>query len=212
LSYTGYYPWKIPRGALNVHEARKWRFINAVIYNPIIGLIKISFLLTLIKLQSPNRYIRLALWSIMVLTFMTMISGPLIIIFECWPMEAHWDYTVGHCVDRRITILSGVSLALLTDVLVLFMPTWILYGLQIERRKKFQVIAFLSLGVAVTAIGAYRLASFVIVLNVSNGETESTHTIRPTLSNIECNLAAIAACGATIKWLLGLFIPYFDSS
>ncbi|KAF2641399.1 hypothetical protein P280DRAFT_517603 [Massarina eburnea CBS 473.64] len=43
VSYSGYHASDIPKGAINVPEMLKWRFINNVMYNPILGLAKISF-------------------------------------------------------------------------------------------------------------------------------------------------------------------------
>lgn len=44
------------------------------------------------------------------------------------------------------TSLSTVTVVFVTDAMVLIMPTWIIYDLQMAIKRKFITIAFLSLG------------------------------------------------------------------
>ncbi|KAF2185888.1 hypothetical protein K469DRAFT_463794, partial [Zopfia rhizophila CBS 207.26] len=213
-SYTGYQPYNIPKGAVNKVETAKWRYITAVIYNPILGLIKISFLLTLIKLCSPNLWINGSLWTIFSINVAFTIAAPIAAAFQCVPVPHFWDpiNKPGKCIDKKQYIYSTIIVTIITDVLVLIMPTWILYDLHMPRKNKITIAAFLSLGLAVTAIAAYRLAFFVQVFSLKSPMAESPYSIRTALSNLESNLAVIATCGPTIKWLLGTCIPFFDSS
>jgi hypothetical protein len=119
----------------------------------------------------------------------------------------------GYCIDKKKYIYSTIAVTIITDVLVTLMPAWILYGLQMPRRNKAVIICFLSLGLIVAAIACYRLSYFVKVFKLDDPlRKESPYNLRTPLSNIEGNLAAIAACGPTLKWILGRFFPFFDSS
>ena len=80
------------------------------------------------------------------------------------------------------------------------------------QKIKVGVIAFLSLPIAVAVIGCYRLHTFVMVFSLPSLSAEDPYNVRNALSNIESNLAVIATCGLTIKWLLARFIPYFNST
>ncbi|KAF2876294.1 hypothetical protein BDV95DRAFT_221543 [Massariosphaeria phaeospora] len=214
VSYTGYHLESVPKGAMNKMQTAKWRYVNAVLYNPILALIKISFVLTLIKLGSTNRWIRHSLWGLLAINCMFMVAGTLIAMLNCVPIPKFWDRTIpGTCIDVKKYIYSTVIVTIITDVLVTAMPAWILYGLQMRRTAKMTIVCFLSLGLIVTAIASYRLSFFVKVLNTANPVTnESPYNLRTPLSNIEANLAVIAACGPTLKWVFGLFIPFFDSN
>lgn len=130
------------------------------------------------------------------------------------PVARFWDRTIpGSCLDAKQYVLSNVIITIITDVLVTLIPVWILHGLQIPLKNKITIICFLSLGLIVTAIASYRLAWFVKVFRLKDPlRQESPYNVRTPLSNIEANLAAIAACGATIKWILGRFIPFFDTA
>lgn len=76
-------------------------------------------------------------------------------------------------------------------------------------KRKLVITSFLSLGLAVTGIGAYRLWVFYNLYNGNSRNPDATYSVRQGLSNVEVSLASIGACGPTIKWLLGHCIPFF---
>ncbi|KAF1950217.1 hypothetical protein CC80DRAFT_509791 [Byssothecium circinans] len=211
VSYSGYHAKDIPKGAINVPEMLKWRFINNVMYNPILGLAKISFCITLLKLQSPKLWARIALWFLIGVNTAFIIAATLAHIFSCNPIDKAWlKSKPGKCVpDRRPYIYGVIGTTIITDVLVTLIPVAILHDLHMSRRSKISIIAFLSLPIAVTAIGIYRLQNFVVVLNLPSNVIENPYNVRNSLSNIESNLGIIAACGPTIKWILSCLFPYF---
>lgn len=104
---------------------------------------------------------------------------------------------------------STIGLTILTDLMVVAMPTWIVYGLQMPLKRKIMIICFLSFGLAVTAIGTYRLWVFWYFHNGFAKNKDALYSVKQGLSSLEVSLAAIGACGPTVKWLLGLCIPFF---
>jgi hypothetical protein len=185
-----------------------------VIYNPLLGLIKLSFMITLIKLESPSRAINISLWALFGINVAFLFAGTLAAMLSCIPIPKFWNPKLpGYCIDKKQYIYSTIAVTIITDILVTLMPAWILYGLQMRRKHKVVIICFLSLGLIVAAIASYRLAYFVKVFQLNDPlRTESPYNIRTPLSNIEGNLAAIAACGPTLKWILSRYFPFFDSS
>ncbi|KAI8937693.1 hypothetical protein NX059_005394 [Plenodomus lindquistii] len=213
ISYSGYHADRIPKGAVNVHEVLLYRFINNLLYNPILGLAKISFLITLLKLRSPNRFIIASLWALIVVNVLFIIAATLGNIFMCTPIHKRWNTSApGTCGRQDQYIFGVVGVTIATDVLVTIIPAWIVYDLQMSIKSKIGIIAFLSLPLAVTAIGCYRLHQFVLVFSLPALTAEDPHNVRNALSNIESNLGVIAACGPTIKWILGRFISCFDTT
>ena len=217
----------IPTGAVNKVEASKasfnglsrslattdvctqWRFINAVLYNPILALIKISFIVTLIKLEPPSIWVKSLLWTLFAVNIMFGIAGTLVALLNCRPIPKFWDRTIpGNCMNTAQYIYGTISVTIITDALVSVVPIFILFSLQMPRKTKALVVSFLSLGLVVTAIASYRLSVFVKVFSMDNPlQNESPYNVRTPLSNIEASLAAIAACGPTLKYILGLVIP-----
>ncbi|PVH95474.1 hypothetical protein DM02DRAFT_632819 [Periconia macrospinosa] len=213
LSWYGYHYYDIPKGALNPVLYQKWGYANAVVYNPILGLIKASFLITLLKLRSPKRNITLALWILFVINGLFTIVAPFVCAFQCSPVSKFWDRKKpGSCLDAQGYTYGTISIVLATDVAVLIMPTWILYNLQMPFRRKAMYIAFMSFGIAFTGIGAFRLYVFVQLFTAKAHNPDSSYGMRQGLSNMEVSIAAIGACGGTVKWMLGCCIPFFNDS
>ncbi|KAH7132378.1 hypothetical protein B0J11DRAFT_612490 [Dendryphion nanum] len=210
ISWYGYHYWDIPPGAINTPLNMKLSYAASILFNPILGLIKASFLITLIKLRSPNPRINFALWAIFAINAGFTLVTPFTTTFICTPINKAWDPSVlGKCLDSERGAYSTIGLTVLTDLMIVAMPTWILYKLQIPLKRKIMVICFLSFGLAVTAIGVYRLWVFWYFHNGFMKNKDALYSIRQGLSSLEVSLAAIGACGPTIKWILGLFIPFF---
>ncbi|KAH9873234.1 hypothetical protein J1614_005632 [Plenodomus biglobosus] len=186
----------------------KWNYANSVIYNPILALIKASFLLTLIKLRSQNKWINCCLWTTLMLNGCFAIAAPLACILQCDPIHKYWDSSVpGKCADAGAYTVSTSSIVLATDVLILLMPSWILHDLKMPLGRKLMVIAFLSFGVAVTIVGAVRTSVLVKVFVLEEVEPDPTYSVSYTLSNLESGLAIIGTCGPTIKCILSCCFP-----
>ncbi|KAH7061649.1 hypothetical protein BKA63DRAFT_573362 [Paraphoma chrysanthemicola] len=207
-SYYGYHVRDIPEGAVNPISMMKWNYANSIIYNPILALVKASFLLTLIKLRSQNRWINRCLWATLAANACFAVGAPLACIFQCNPVARYWDSTIpGKCVHPGAYTVSTSSIVLATDVLIVIMPSWILHDLSMPLGRKLMVIAFLSFGIAVTIVGAYRTSILVKVFVVQEVVPDPTYGVSYTLSNIESGLAIIGTCGPTIKYLLGFCFP-----
>ncbi|KAJ4376942.1 hypothetical protein N0V86_006380 [Didymella sp. IMI 355093] len=186
----------------------KWNYVNSVIYNPILALVKASFIWTLVKLRSPNKWINGCLWATLLLNGCFAVAAPLACILQCNPISTYWDNdTPGKCVHPGAYTVSTSSIVLATDLLVLVMPTWILHNLNMPFGRKLMVIAFLSFGVAVTIVGAVRTSVLVKVFVIGEVVPDPTYGVGYTLSNIESGLAIIGTCGPAIKYLLGFCIP-----
>ncbi|RAR03175.1 hypothetical protein DDE82_005362 [Stemphylium lycopersici] len=207
-SYYGYRSSDIPEGAVDPIAMMKWNYANSVIYNPILALVKVSFLITLIKLRSQNKWINGCLWGTLTLNGCFAIAAPLTCIFQCNPIARNWDPSVqGHCIHPGAYTVSTSSIVLATDVLILLMPSWILHDLKMPLSRKIMVIAFLSFGVLVTVVGAVRTSTMVKVFILKDAAGDPSYGVSYILSNLESGLAIIGVCGPTIKYLLGRCVP-----
>ncbi|KAG9190943.1 hypothetical protein G6011_09031 [Alternaria panax] len=186
----------------------KWNYANSIIYNPILALVKVSFLMTLIKLRSQNRWINRCLWGTLIINGCFAVAAPLACILQCNPIPKYWDPSVqGKCVDAGAYTVSTSSIVLTTDVLILLMPSWILHDLKMPLGRKLMVIAFLSFGILVTVVGAVRTSVLVKVFVLKEATEDGSYQVGYALSNIESGLAIIGACGPTIKYILSCCIP-----
>lgn len=139
-----------------------------------------------------------------------MIGATVASICACIPISKNFDESVpGHCYDVTTYVIASVCVVILTDIMVVIMPTWMIYDLHMSWGRKIIIISFLSFGFAVIAIGIIRLEYFVRLFVYGQDRKE---TIEQTYSTMESNIAIIGACGPTIKWMLGLCIPSLRST
>ncbi|KAF2258260.1 hypothetical protein CC78DRAFT_587367 [Lojkania enalia] len=202
--YVGYYPQDVPFDKIDMIKANKLQYALSVEYNPIMCCIKASFLWSLQRLRSGNIWIRRALWSLQILNASQAVATTIAVSIPCIPVKARWDFSVpGKCYDAYDFVIANVSIVIITDALVLTIPTWMIYDLQMSLRKKLITIAFLSLGFIVIAIGILRL---VWLTNAFKGKINN-HSVESSYSAIECSVAIIGASGPTVKYIFSRFIP-----
>jgi hypothetical protein len=162
----------------------------------------------LIKLQAQNFWIKASLWKLFAAIVMFGIAGTLVAFLNCRSVPKFWDR-----MNTAQYIFGTISVTIITDALVSIIKVVIIVRLHMPRKSKVLIISFLSLGLVVTAIASCRLSVFVKVFSMDNPlQNESPYNVRTPLSNIEASLAAVAACGPTLKYLLGLVVPVLGSS
>jgi hypothetical protein len=69
--------------------------------------------------------------------------------YHCLPIQANWDaanYPDAKCMNFADFVTGTASVSILTDAMVLILPTWIVYNLQIQKRQKIVLIGILSFG------------------------------------------------------------------
>jgi hypothetical protein len=78
-----------------------------------------------------------------------MVVTFLLTVLHCLPIQSNWKpaaYPNAKCLNFADFVTGTACVAILTDVLVLMLPTWIVYNLQIPKKQKFMVIGILSFG------------------------------------------------------------------
>lgn len=193
--------------------ASKWNYANQILYNPILSLVKLSVILFLLRLNSQQKAIRIFAISIFVVTIVSMVVILIVDVFQCSPVAYVYDTTLdGHCINQGAFFVSTACVTLFTDVLVLILPTWLTLGLQMRWKQKVTVIALLSLGLIVTAVGIYRVYLLVSVYFPTSVNKDPTYNIGFCTSAVETNLAILTACGPALKPLVSRYLPMIFGS
>lgn len=120
-----------------------------LLYNPILALVKTSILLFLLRLALQKSAVQKAIWALMIFNGIMMLVTFFLTVFHCIPIQSNWDaaaYPNAKCLNFADFVTGTACVAILTDVLVLMLPTWIVYNLQIQWKQKLMVIAILSFG------------------------------------------------------------------
>jgi len=111
--------------------------------------VKYSILFFLLRLTGQKMGVKRAIWIIVALNTIVMITTLFLTVFRCVPIASHWaptDYPDARCLNFANFVTGTACASIFTDVLVLILPTWIVYNLRMAQKQKLILIAILSLG------------------------------------------------------------------
>ena len=116
-------------------------------YPPLTFIIKVSILLLYYRIFSPNRRVKLLIFSLVPLLFLFYTANMLVKVFLCIPRRKIWDKSVdGHCVDVHSLFLSSAVVNVISDFYILVLPIPSIWKLHVPLRRKIGVMAAFSAG------------------------------------------------------------------
>lgn len=152
---------------------------------------------------------RVFIICLLVLNNLMMVAIFFTAVFQCTPiMKTFHPEIAGTCISTPHFFIATAALTILTDLLVLVIPTWLLWDIRLKPKKKIATIFLLSLGCLVTSISVYRMW-YLITVYFGGPNPDPMYTLAGTSSGIEVNLAIITACGPSMKPLITRFLPNF---
>ena len=134
------------------HRVVFWAWVNEILYSPVISIIKTVILLQYIRIFAPNRSIDPLLfftsWTLIILTILWNFACFWVSIFACSPVEKFWNtlITDGKCLDFALNILLTCLFNIITDTLILVLPSRAVWRLQIPIKKKFAITSLFAIG------------------------------------------------------------------
>lgn len=171
------------------------------------ALVKNAVLVFLLRLGRTSQSLRLFILSLLFLNNLMMVAIFITVVFQCIPINKTFHPELsGTCINTPHFFITTAALTILTDILVLIIPTWLLWDLRMKPRKKIATIFLLSLGFLVTGISVFRLY-FLSTFYYGSPNPDPTYSVAGTSSAIEVNVAIIAACGPSMKPLIVRFLP-----
>ncbi|KAG4424558.1 hypothetical protein IFR04_002268 [Cadophora malorum] len=217
ITWQGYHKKDIPKLSVNqIIRGQKYNLVNQLLYNPILALVKASVMLFLIRIGNTKKFVKYSLYFAQALNLALAIAIFFADAFQCTPARYMYEkirmdadarkaagadangqvdgVTIygGTCIDQIQFFLVSAGLAVLTDVIVVIIPTVIVWDLQMPLRKKIIAIGMLSVGFLVTGTSIARLVLYHWRFDPKN--KDASYQIAYTISSAEANLAI--ACGA----------------
>ncbi|SCO75811.1 related to integral membrane protein PTH11 [Fusarium oxysporum] len=107
------------------------------------------------------------------------VSGLFIKIFICWPISPYWKGETDKCLNQRAMIFADAIISVISDLVILLLPTPLTWSLQLSRRKTLRVIRILCAGGVATAFSIYRLA---MILHEGNSVNQTIVFMKAVLS------------------------------
>ncbi|TGJ84619.1 hypothetical protein E0Z10_g4159 [Xylaria hypoxylon] len=164
--------WMIKDDGLFVHQ---WdiqlKHLGRIIYILHVGsnlcavtimILKASILLEWIRIFVPLGSHNRLYWTIMIVLVLHTLFYIGWIILEnltCEPYSKIWDVTVvgGSCIDIKKTYIMAAAVNLLADFIILALPQWTIFTLQMTLKKKMGVFLVFAIGLLACISAAIRL-------------------------------------------------------
>ncbi|KAL2784412.1 hypothetical protein BJX66DRAFT_348428 [Aspergillus keveii] len=216
-NWMGYHVWDIPAPNPDATLAWKYSYATEILYNPILSIVKFSILFFLLRLTGQKIAVKRAIWIIMGLNTIVMVTTLFLTVFRCVPIASHWNplaYPNAKCLIFADFVTGTACATLFTDVLVLILPTWIVYNLRMAQKQKLMLIGILSLGLVGIIAGVVRivLLDFYDRKLAAGKLVDYNYNVYFALSTIEIGLVIVAACAPSFKPLVAKILPKFFSS
>lgn len=132
--------------------SQQWLYTTEIIYAPTIFLVKLAILLQYLRVLAPTKgtnphlYVGARAIIAITLVYYTISTGTT--IFACSPREKIWNPLIeeGHCLDKNFGVFFTCLFNIVSDVIILILPAWTVWKLQIPRRKKINIVLIFATG------------------------------------------------------------------
>ncbi|KUI74132.1 hypothetical protein VM1G_09678 [Cytospora mali] len=209
VNYVGYHTKDIPLDKWDIVLGAKYNYATQLLYNPILALVKNGMLLFFLRVGGTINILRRFIIALIVLNTTMMVAIFVADMLQCIPVKKTFHPEIeGTCIQTIHFFVATSALTILTDILVMIIPTWITWNLQMKLKKKLAVIFLLSMGLLVTGISVYRMY-FLINAFFGGTQPDANYSLSGTASSIEVNLAIAAACGPFMKPIIITIFPGF---
>ncbi|KAH7072407.1 hypothetical protein FB567DRAFT_564303 [Paraphoma chrysanthemicola] len=224
LTGTGYHIYDLPKQT--VHEkivANKWSFSIQMLYHPLMGSIRASIIMFLFRMKDNRRRIRYSLHVVFWLNILYSVSTSLGNILQCNPVRYTWDKPAmdtvdaagniiagGKCIQSRIFVLTSCALSIFMDLIIIPIPSIMVWNLQMELKTKILVVIVMSLGWVATGVSVGRFIVYYYRFAPTN--LDRTWDIGIAISIAEPAVHIMSACAPATKCLFRYLFPYFARS
>ncbi|KAL2851911.1 hypothetical protein BJY01DRAFT_232806 [Aspergillus pseudoustus] len=181
----------------------KLLFAEEILYIWMQFIIKMSFLLFYLRLASKTSY-TYSVYATMILNLVIAVGLWLLYCLQCRPLQAFWNsaaYPDATCLDTSVAYYVPVSLNIMTDFIILFLPIRPLCNIQASLSRRLGVIAVVTVGGVAVGVSCLR----IIVLHEFAVNPDFTYILGKMviISAVELNVAIMAANAPSLKavWL-----------
>ncbi|KAF5018462.1 hypothetical protein F66182_9559 [Fusarium sp. NRRL 66182] len=171
-------------------------------------LTKFAIAVTILYICVEKRY-KYLMYGLMVTMGITCTVCLIWLFANCTPFAAYWNPALGHCKsgDGFLNLsYVGTSVQVVSDWTCALTPCFIVYSLQMPRRKKIAVVVVLGLGVLASVAALMRIISYQYLNQkrfpkdhyVSQGRLLLWSILESSLAILACSLPALKLFGGCL--------------
>ncbi|KAI5460206.1 hypothetical protein BGZ63DRAFT_415562 [Mariannaea sp. PMI_226] len=181
-------------------------YITAPVYQLCNSFTKLSLLYIYLQL-SPQKWFRIAVWTIigLVAAYTTIIV--LLMLFHCSPVRKAFDFTIltGSCMDAGALYIATAVSNIITDVILFVLPIPMVYNLRMSNVQKAGAIIVFGIGSMTVATSIVRLAYLPPVLKSTDPSWDAAPADVWTF--VEANLMIICGSMPTLRKFFKHIMP-----
>lgn len=208
LGGLGSHPQYNADGSIKNPEAfavfEKTKFAFEIITWPTVGVTKTSVVLLYQRIFATPRF-RMLCWVAIAINCAWTITFTLALTFSCTPVSSNWNASIDStCVDLKALFTTALATDVTTDFLVLFLPVYKIWQLQMSTERKIIIICMFLLGGLVSIVGIIRIHFFTQVFSALEVQMQFTDTTwiysqAYYWQIIEVNVGVLSACLPTLR-------------
>jgi hypothetical protein len=147
-----YVSWHISFCAFRRLTAPQWANAAQIVYCPLSFVVKMAILLQYLRLFAPSRkgheFMWYGAWATIGATFMVYGFFTFWTMFYCRPRRFIWDKLTpgGKCYDVNDIIMSQGAFNMVSDVVILLLPSWSLWKLDVPLVRKLWITLMFATG------------------------------------------------------------------
>jgi hypothetical protein len=148
----------------------KTYFFSEVFYIPALGLIKISVIITYLRIFMDEKFRMLCYILIGVVALATVIFEG-VTIGQCTPISYSWtkwdNEHQGHCLHSTASVWANAGINILLDLIIVVSPMPVLWRMNMNVQKRILVCMMFGVGIFITVVSALRL---IYLVNFNNSQ------------------------------------------
>ncbi|KAL5119217.1 hypothetical protein ACEQ8H_002928 [Pleosporales sp. CAS-2024a] len=191
FSGTGFHVYELPKKS--IHEqvvTNRWSFAVQMFYHPMMFSIRASMIVFLWRMKDRRRRITYSLYA----------------VSRLWPIFYKLALG-GQCIQSRTFVLSSCALSMFMDLIIIPIPSIMVWNLQMERKTKMLVVMVIWIATGVS-VGRF----IVYYYRIAPTNMDRTWDIGVSISIAEPAVHIMTACAPATNRLFHYLSPYFARS
>ncbi|KAL2283109.1 hypothetical protein FJTKL_10211 [Diaporthe vaccinii] len=201
--------WEVPFA--NITTILVAFFANEMLYIVHISATKLSVCFFFVRIFDASPNFRRFAYPVVGMNILIMVFFVLIVVFQCKPIHLAWTGWAkeepGHCLDIYKLVLGNGIINLFMDAVIIGLPIYETFKLQLSKTKKFAIALMFGMGFALTIVGIVRCIAFWRTRSSAN----PTINLMPLAywSCAETLVAIMCACLPDSRFFFSRLVPKF---
>ncbi len=155
--------------------------------------LKLSILALYLRLFDSVRAFALTVYAVGIFTSIMSIAMALLVTLQCRPVPYYWDKSIpgGKCLNFTQVIIAVAAVDIVTGAMILLLPIPMLWGLQMNLKKKFAIAALFLMGSFTCVAGALRIP---FILKIDIYDIQWSLVELTIFSGLEVNVGYVTNC------------------